>query len=80
MPGESYRMSNKQLAENVNDVYKDNKIKFKKRNFAIICVAILVVFTGSILATYFGHTVTCPIEESMCESYFCRNPQLHDGF
>lgn len=77
MIGESYRMSNKKTAENVNDVYRDNKFKLKKRNFIIICVVIILLFAGSILATYFGKT--CPSETNTCPAYFCNNPQLQNG-
>jgi hypothetical protein len=79
MPDEAYRMRDKKHSSDVNDVYRDNKIKFKKRNFAIICVIICLLFAGSILATYFGRQI--PATQITCGSYFCENyPQIHDGF
>ena len=79
MPAEAYKMRDKKQSQDVNDVYSDNKIKFKKKNFAIICIIICLLFAGSILATYFGRQI--PATQTTCGSYFCENyPQIHDGF
>ena len=58
MSSESYVLKNLREKE-VNDVYSDfGKIKFKKSNFFVLCIFVVLLFVGSILAVYFGVSLT----------------------
>jgi hypothetical protein len=67
--------------EEINPVYDDNKIKIKKGTFFFLLFLMIIIFVGSIFATYFGKS--CDQKESekleMCKDMVCKNPLLNYG-
>ena len=60
-------------------------IFLKKRTVLIISISVIVVLTGSILATYFGKSCSVAKVESVadkviaCQSLVCQHKSIFDG-